>query len=52
MQLSKYKINGKVKKDLNRYVIPARTDAGLRKHVIPTLMRAVAWDLCFLRPSY
>ena len=25
--------------------------AGFRKHVIPTLMRAVAWDLCFLRPS-
>ena len=28
-------------------------DAGLRKHVIPTMAkRAKAWDLCFLRPSF
>ena len=27
-------------------------DAGLRKHVIPAVDRAVAWDLCFLRPSF
>jgi hypothetical protein len=26
--------------------------AGFRKHVIPTLACAMAWDLCFLKPSY
>ena len=25
--------------------------AGFRKHVIPTLDGAVAWDLCFLEPD-
>jgi hypothetical protein len=25
--------------------------AGFKKHVIPALMCAVAWDLCFLKPS-
>ena len=26
--------------------------AGLRKHVIPALGCAMAWDLCFLKPSF
>ena len=26
--------------------------AGFKKHVIPAPMCAVAWDLCFMKPSY
>ena len=35
----------------NRFVFPALGIACFRKDVIPTLERAVAWDLCFLKPS-
>ena len=36
----------------NSYVIPAKAETGSRKHVIPALDCARAWNLCFLMPSF
>ncbi len=33
-------------------VLKKKSFAGFRKHVIPTMDGAAAWDLCFLKPSY